>query len=126
MNDVSPLRFIERFYRARETAKVSLQLAGTMGDILYTIERFCERNNIPLDEGIIKLMDETTKLLRRIEEINSLPLTELLRTSLAWSSDETLQGDKSDGDLTEPESPLPIIILIVAWQFDAPLFSKCH
>ena len=96
----SPIfRFMEEYYRAKETANISLRLGEVVGDILYSTVLFCEKNKIPMDEGILRLVTEAEGLANRIANINSMPLQELLKkpSERLRSSDDNLQDDNPTG-----------------------------
>ncbi len=93
--------FVERYYRATETAKRSIRLSEVVGDILRSLDR----QSMPMDEGMLRLIEEAGSILNQIAEMQTMTLRDLLRLPYGPQSDETLQKknrEESDGDLPEP------------------------
>jgi hypothetical protein len=93
--------FVDEFYRAKQSSGVLILLAEKNTDITSSLLRILETNRIEIPEGIRKMLGETEALLRRIADINSLPIHELLRLPPVELSPNTQHPFKSPGDATE-------------------------
>ncbi len=94
------------FYRAKQTSAASMILAEKNIDLLSTIIHFCKENNIPITEGMNRLMGEIQILLQRIRDINSLPIQEVLRMPPVDLSPEMKRSNESPEDATQPKKDL--------------------
>jgi hypothetical protein len=96
----------ESFYRTKQTAIGGILLSEKMTDLIAALNHLCEKNGIGMNEGLSRVASEIESMLKRMEDINSLPFGELMRLPPLSLSDETLQvkkRDNSDEDLPAPE-----------------------
>ena len=96
MNEFEAMQYLVQEWKAVERkSKKCQELYDLLGGaLLYTV-RYARKNNIPLPN--FDALDRMVECIHlKIEEFNE-PTT----TNLAVA-DETLQGGKPDGDLTEP------------------------
>jgi hypothetical protein len=80
------------FYRRQQRSIAGLLLGQRANEAIFALMQLCDKNEIPLGEGVERLLDEYESALRRMDEINSLPLQELLRfppleLSPKWNGD---------------------------------------
>jgi hypothetical protein len=80
------LRVVEDCYRAFETSKLGMRLAETQTDIMLALLHLCEQNDIQISDGIQGQIAEARRLFKRIEDVNSLPIHEVLKLPSAWVS----------------------------------------
>lgn len=93
---MKPKSLPEMFYRAKQTAIAGTILAGKMTDLIYAFSHLCEANGVEVPEGMTKQMAEIESMLKRIEDINSLPLSDLFRLPRLRISDESKHQDDFD------------------------------
>jgi hypothetical protein len=95
-------KFVDEFYRAKQTAATSILLAEKITDLLLTYKHDCEQRGIPISDGMDRLMGEISSLLKRISLINSLPMSDLTRLApISISPNKTKQNDEPNEDETE-------------------------
>lgn len=66
-------------YRTNQTAIGGILLAEKMTDLISALDHLCRVNNLAVSEGTLRLMSEIEFMLKRMEEINSLTMPELLK-----------------------------------------------
>lgn len=103
------LSLFESFYRTRQTSIAGILLAGKTTDLISALVHLCEKNHIPMEEGLEGQMDEVESMLKRIEDINDLPIQELLRLPPLELSPGTQHPFKSPGDATESGAWSPLL-----------------
>jgi hypothetical protein len=86
----------------KETYELSFELADVTFTVLNELMDYCKAKNIPFNEekGIWNLVQKARSLFREIELLNSPNF------NAGKISDEILQDNRSDEDLTEPFQPL--------------------
>jgi len=79
-------------------------LAEKNADLMNALLNLCQENGIRTPEGIIKLMGEVQVLLKRIADINGLPIHEVLRLNTLYLRPPAPQHPEKTPDYaTEPK-----------------------
>ncbi len=99
----------EQLHRLNQLIKLddlNTELMGAFTVLLTWVIDYCKKNNIPIhDEQSLKMLISRVKRLHQEIKIESSDLSEYVKFQkmLQCVSDESLQRDRSDEDLTEPE-----------------------
>jgi hypothetical protein len=96
-----------REYRANQSRVASVLLAESVCDLFQEITHFCVKNRIQRDSAMEGVVSEMRSLIDRLNEINSLPMSELLRIPPLELSPKPNSPQKSPRDRTEPHETNP-------------------
>ncbi len=98
----NPSEFPSRRYRANQSLIASILLAEKSCDLFREVAHFCKKHEIPRNEAMDRIIEEMYSLIGRINDINLLPMQELLRLPPLVLAPENEHAKKSPEDRTEP------------------------